>query len=86
VGVGRADQLHVQQLVAELGIERERGRPGDNRPGCGRADCAADRRSLRAGAIVDVRDARERVSDRAVASAAADVALQRARELGALNV
>ena len=78
VGVRRVQHLQVQHAV-DLGVHRVLGAAGDHVGGRGRADAGAD--GLAGRGLLDPDDAVDRILDRAIAGAAAEVSLQRARQV-----
>ena len=77
--VRRAQQLDVQQAV-DRDVEREARLAGDDIGPGGRRHAVAARRS-RPGASSMLRLPRDRILDGAIAGAAAEIALQRARQI-----
>ena len=83
VRVRRAQKFHVKQAV-DRDIEREARLAGDHIGPGRRRHAVADRFAGRG--ILDVAHAADRVRDRAIAGAAADIALQRAAEVRPLRL
>jgi hypothetical protein len=83
VRVRRAQHLEVQQ-AGDVDIEGVPRRTGDDLRAGGRAEAGADR--LPGRGLLDGADAVDRVGDGAVSGAAAEVALERARQVGQLRL
>ena len=83
VRMRRVQHLQVQHAV-HLGVHRVLGATGDHGGRRRRRDAGAD--SLARGRVLDLNDAVDRVLDRAVSGAAAQVSLQRARQVALLLV
>src|SRR5258707_14435305 len=83
MSMGRAQQLDVKQPV-DSRIERERRCALHDARARGRRDAAAER--FTGDCVLDVLDVVQRVADRAIAGAAADVYFQRGAEVTLLRL
>ena len=82
VRMRRAEQLDVQKVI-DCGVERVARLAADD-VRAGRCRQAAAERAAGLDAVLDIGLAVDRILDRTIAGAAADVALQRGAEIGAL--